>query len=129
MKTLFEWIFQGRALFQARRGATVSRRYAAGARAARASHASWRRHNLGGRTAQRALAAHSMDLLHATESAVALDKCQNRIRLFGGVSRFQREQAMNEDIDLSIWRAPMESAIYRAARSIGQLASKEAVDY
>ena len=42
---------------------------------------------------------------------------------------FQREQAMNEDIDLSIWRAPMESAIYRAARSIGQLASKEAVDY
>ena len=96
---------------------------------ARCARISWRRHNLGGRTAQRALAAHSMDLLHATESAVALDKCQNRIRPFGGVSRFQREQAMNEDIDLSIWRAPMESAIYRAARSIGQLASKEAVDY
>ena len=71
---------------------------------------------MGNRTAQRALAAHSMDLLHATESAVALDKCQNRIRPFGGVSRFQREQAMN-DCRGSIQRAPIESAMYRAARS------------
>ena len=76
-----------------------------------------------------ALAADAMDSLPATGSAAAFDKCQNPLRPFGGVSRFQREQAMNEDIDLSIWRAPMESAIYRAARSIGQLASKEAVDY
>ena len=49
--------------------------------------------------------------------------------LMAGFPGVQREQAMNEDIDLSIWRAPMESATYRAARSIGQLASKEAVDY
>ena len=38
-------------------------------------------------------------------------------------------EQMNEDIDLSIWRAPMESAMYRAARSNWQLVSKEAVDY
>ena len=79
--------------------------------------------------AHRARATHALDLLHVTGTAAAFGKCHNRIRPFGGVSRFQREQAMNEDIDLSIWRAPMESAIYRAARSIGQLASKEAVDY
>ena len=89
---------------------------------------------MGNRTAQRALAAHAMDLLQAMRSAAAFDKCQNRIRPFGGVSRFQREQAMNEDIDEaprdsgyqsaskaprrgSIRRAPIESAMYRAARS------------
>ena len=54
----------------------------------------------------------------------AFGKCHNRIRPFGGVSRFQREQAMNEDIDLSIWRAPMESAMCRAARSNGGLSAK-----
>ena len=92
---------------------------------ARCARISWRRHNLGGRTAQRALAAHSMDLLHVTESAVALDKCQNRIRPFGGVSRFQREQAMNEDIDSVCTNR--ERHVSRSARK-WRLVSKLAVD-
>ena len=82
---------------------------------------------MGNRTAQRALAAHAMDLLHATRSAAALNKCQNRT--LAGFPCSSADEQMNEDIDLSIWRAPMESAMYRAARSNWQLVSKEAVDY
>ena len=87
-----------------------------------------RRHNMGNRTAQRALAAHAMDLLPATRSAAAFDKCQNPLRPFGGVSRFQREQAMDEDTRKSIRRASIESAIFAQRRSIWQLVGKAAVD-
>ena len=78
--------------------------------------------------AHRARATHALDLLHATGTAAAFGKCHNRIRPFGGVSRFQREQAMDEDTRKSIRRASIESAIFAQRRSIWQLVSKAAVD-